>query len=223
MKQRTLLLACSVVAVCGTCAMGDVVEFDAAMSFAGSNLNGVVGTGISNANFVRSYDDDQAVEIGLKTIERFVGDLSNTGSDYFADAGESDPGLATWNYVLAADLGSRTIADFQINLLVDFDPGVGTTDFVDVDVTAAFVDAGFGFLSRFGDSQNLGFSFWSLLGAPGFDPFAAGEYDLVFSVRDLTGSLIAESSNTVHVVPLPPAALAGFAMLAGVAGYRRLR
>ncbi len=219
-------VSCALIALAtaaGTAAAGFTVDTDVAVTFAGSDLNGIVGTGIPNSNFVRAINAGEDIEIGLKAIERFVGDLPNTGDRYFADAGESDPGLSTWNYVLVANLGPRTIADLQINLLVDFDPAFGATDFVNVDITTSAVLGGFGSLSTFGDSQNLGFDFWSLaLGAPPFDLNAPGEYDFVFTVTDPTnGVVLAEVTNVVEVVPAPAGA-AAFAAL-GVFALRRRR
>ncbi len=201
------------------------VDFDVPVTFAGSDLDGIVGSGIPNSNFVRATNAAQDIEIGLKTIERFIGDLPNSQDRYFAPRGESDPGLSRWNYVLVADLGSRTIADLQINLLVDFDPAFGSADFVDVDVTANAVAGGFGGLSVFGDSQNLGFSFWqTIFGAPAFDPFATGEYEMLFTVRDpSSGEILAEAGNIVQVVPAPTAALGAAPVLLAFGATRRRR
>jgi len=70
--------------------------------------------------------------------------------------------------------------------------------FVNLDTTALSIGAGAGGLSILGSSDNLDFDFWSVFfGAPDFDPFATGEYEIKLSVRDLTGVLLGEVSNTV--------------------------
>ncbi len=220
------LLPCILVGTACAPTLADfTVDFDVPVTFAGSTLDGIVGTGIPNSNFVRAINSAEDIEIGLKAIERFIGDLPNDRDRYFAPRGESDPGLARWNYVLVADLGSRTIADLQINLKVDFDPAFGSSDFVDVDVTANAVAGGFGGLSVFGDSQNLGFDFWqTLFGAPAFDPLATGEYELLFSVRDpSSGELLAEVGNIVQVVPTPTAALGAVPAILALGAVRRRR
>jgi len=224
--RTNLYLAAGALAVCAGHAHGAfMVDYDASMSFAGTDLDGIVGNGIPNSNFVRATNTDEGIEIGLKAIERFIGDLPNTNERYFATTGVSagSPPGATWNYVLAADLGVRTIADLQINLQVDFDPTSGVANFVTVDLTSAAILQGGGGLSVFGDSQNLDFSFWQdVLGAPAFDPNAPGEYELIFSVIDPAGDvLLAETQAFVQVVPTPGAA--GLLALGGLASIRRRR
>lgn len=225
--MRSIIIASSVLTVCcaGTASAVIVNDFDASMSFAGSNLNGIVGTGISNANFARSTNADEGIEIGLKAIARFMGDLPNTDERYFAQPGVSagPPPGATWNYVLVGNLGPRTIADLQIDLAIDFDPTFGSALFTNVDITAGAIAQGFGGLSILGDSQNLDFDFWQILfGAPAFDPNAPGEYELVFTVRDPANSaILAEAVNIVEVVPTPgAAALLG---LGSITAMRRRR
>lgn len=212
-------------ALASSTALGGDVMYDQALTFAGSDLDGIVGTGISNANFVSQINGD--VEVGLKAIERFVGDLNNNDDVYHAQVGTSLSGGgllgSTWSYVLAFDLGSGTVDDYQIDLMVDFDPSAGT-DFVTLDYTAVLQSFGAGGLSTFGDSQNLLFSYWQNdLGAPAFDPNALGQYELVLTIRDASTDLVASVSNTVNVVPLPGAAWAGLGLLGTLAGVRAVR
>ncbi len=221
-------LAVGVIAAAASVALGDTVDFNATLDFPGSAyLDGIVGDGISNANFVRSVSGD--IEVGLKAIERFVGDLNNDDDTYFATTGTSvsPSGLqgSTWNYVLAFDLGSSTVSNYQIDLAVDFDPAAGATNFVTLDYTAALEANSLGGLSTFGDSQNLLFDFWqTVLGAPSFDPNAIGEYELRLTIRDRnTNAIEAEVSNTINVVPLPPAAFAGLGLLGSLVGVRAIR
>ena len=210
------------VAVASNASAAPVTSQNSSVSFAGAFLDGIVGNGIENSNFEVSTNAAEGIEIGLNAIERFVGNIPTVGGDtYIAEAGESDPGLATWNYVLVADLGSRTIADFDIELAIDFDPA-GSSSTVIVDVDAAALAGGYSGLSQFGDSQNLGFEFWSVLGAPAFDPFANGEYDITFSVFEKgTSNVYAQSDITVQVVPAP--GVACVLGLAGVTARRRRR
>jgi hypothetical protein len=226
--SMNIKLTISAIAIASSGALAGSVDYDAVLNFPGSgDLDGIVGSGISNDNFVRTINGN--VEVGLKSIERFVGNLNNTNDVYTASRGtsESTSGTvgSTWNYVMAIDLGSATISDYQIDLMVDFDPAAGSTNFTTLDYTAALESFGLGGLSTFGDSQNLLFSFWQNdLGAPAFDPNALGEYELRLTVRDrVTDALIADVSNTVNVVPLPGAAWAGLGLLGGLAGVRAVR
>ena len=208
------------------------VTFDDSVSFLAGNLDPIIGTGISNANFVRgvftdAMDPTNNFEMGLKAHGRFTGDLPNTGSTYFAETGTSvsTGGLvgSKWNYTFVMDLGVKTIADYQIDIMVDFDPAAGVESFVNIDITAFALANGFGGLSFLGSSENLDFDFWALFGAPPFDPNATGEYEIKLSVHALTGEPLGVVSNTVVVVTLPSAALAGLGMLGGLGAYRRIR
>ena len=74
-------------------------------------------------------------------------------------------------------------------------------------------------MSQLGDSQNLGFGFWTaLFGAPGFDANAAGEYDFELTVFEKGTSNVIAQSNVAVVVPAP-----GAAALAGIAGLGLVR
>ncbi|MEM7754515.1 MAG: hypothetical protein AAF297_02650 [Planctomycetota bacterium] len=220
MKTHAIILAAA--ASCAVAA--PVTSQNDEVSFAGAFLDAVVpgSDGIGNSSFEVSTNAAEGVEIGLKAIERFIGDIPVWAGDrYQAAPGESAPGLATWNYVLVADFGSRTVSDFDVQFDVDFDAAAGSTNFVTVDVDLQAALAGSGGASTLGDSQNLGFNFWSLLGAPAFDPFANGEYDLALTVFEKgTSNVIARSDITV-VVPTPGAA--GVLALAGLAAVRRRR
>jgi hypothetical protein len=196
-------------------------SFDSAMSFGGSSMFGT-----PNANFVRSYNAAEGIEIGMKAVTRFGDDVANTGDRYSVDPGPSGSGpLANWDYVMALDLGGRTIGDFEVILSIDFDGAAGVTDFLLLD----FNDPSIGGSSsgNFIDRQNLGDSFWPFFGAPPFDVNAIGDYEIVLSISSLTGELLAESrifaDNNVQVVPVPTAALAGLGLLGSMGAYRRIR
>lgn len=163
-----------------------------------------IGTGNSNTNFIIDANDIEGVEVGIKAKERFVGELLFDDMAYQATAGESDPGLATWNVDFSVDLGGRPIEDFGVLLFLDFDPAINTTP-------ATFslnANPSFATLSLLQGSQNLGFPFFQLLGNPNvspFDPFAPGEYGIGIQVFDQSDNLLAEVSTLVNVsaVPVP--------------------
>ncbi|MBL4698518.1 MAG: hypothetical protein JKX70_06775 [Phycisphaerales bacterium] len=237
MKKMTVLGAVMAMGMSLPAMAGFTVDYDAALDFPMStNLNGIVGTGIPNAHFVKAVNADEGIEIGLKAHARFQPTaLPVSGENYFAQRGVfTPPGESpgsTWNYTLAVDLGGRPITDFQIDIFVDFNPAAGVADFTNIDLTQSAILLGGGAVTRFGDSQNLDFSFWqSIFMAPEFDPNAVGEYEIILSVRRISttggrldGELLGEVSNTVVVVPLPSAALAGLGMLGGLGAYRRIR
>jgi hypothetical protein len=230
-KRFSLRASCAlgvVVALCGSLQAQYVTSHNVPVSFAGSTLDGIVGSGIPNSNFEVAVNAGEAVEIGLKAIERYVGDLPATLDTYYAQPGISagqggSPDGATWNYVLVGDLGSKVIADFDIQFDVDFDPAVGVQNYTTIDVDAQAVILGTSGDSQFGDSQNLDFSFWqTFFGAPPFDPFATGEYDLRLTVFEKgTSTVLAESS--IRVVVPTPSSVASLALLGAIGGLRRRR
>lgn len=230
-KRFALRASCAVgvvITLTGSLEAQYVTMHNAPVSFAGANLDGIVGSGIPNSNFEVAVNVGEGIEIGLKAIERYVGDLPATLDTYYAQPGISmgqggAPDGATWNYVLVADLGTRTIADFDIQFDADFDPAVGVQNYTTIDVDAQAVILGTSGASRFGDSQNLDFSFWqTFFGAPTFDPFATGEYDLRLTVFEKgTSNVLAESS--IRVVVPTPSAVGALVMLGAIGGVRRRR
>lgn len=170
------------------------------------------GTGNSNTNFIIDVNDVEEVEIGIKAKERFVGELPFENMAYQAPAGESGPGLPIWNVDFSLDFGARTIDDFGVLLILDFDPAINSTP-ASLSLNA---NPSFAGLSLVQGSQNLGFDFFQLLGNPNIqpiDPFAPGEYELGIQVFDLNDDLIAEVSTLVNVSAVPlPAALPMFAL-----------
>lgn len=182
------------------------------------------GTGNSNTNFIIDANDIEGVEVGIKAKERFVGELLFEDMAYQAKVGESGPGLATWNVDFSIDLGTQTIEDFGVFLLLDFDSAINTTPATfSLNANPAFAG-----LSLIQGSQNLGFPFFQLLGNPGvspFDPFAPGEYGIGIQVFDLSDNLLAEVSSVVKVSPVPvPLALPMLAFgIGGLFLYGRAR
>jgi hypothetical protein len=232
--MKTLLTAAAVAAAASLATAGGfTTTYNDSLTNFGSSLDAFVGDGIPNSNMVVSRAGD--VQVGLKAIERFVGDLATNaaGDRYIAQPGFSPTSgsnptpstNATWNYVYAIDLGSSlTLGDVQIDFYVDFDPS-SATDFTHIDVST-FIDANAPSLNgsnKLGDSQNLAFSFWNLIYGQSFDPNAPGLYNFSLTLRDAQGSLITQNDMTVQVVPLPPAAWAGLATLGAAFGVRKLR
>ncbi len=226
--MNNLITATATIAATATAASASfTVTPNDSVSFAGANFDAVIAgsSGIPNSNLEVARNADEDIEIGLSAIERFIGNLPTTGAGdtYLAPIGDDDdPGNAEWNYVLVADFGDRTIGDFDIQFDIDFNPAFNAASFTTIDVDAEADLLGFDSLSTYGDSQNLGFSFWQLLyGAPAFDPNAAGEYDFIYTVFEKgTSNILAQTDITV-VVPTP--GTAGVLAIAGLAAARRRR
>lgn len=214
------------------CAVAVAAGASAGTTFDSSLSAGVlIGSGIPNANF--TVNSENGVETGIKALARFVGDLPNSGSTYFAQSGESpvsgaagapaDPGKATWNYLYSVDLGSRTFSEVSVLVSIDFDPAAGNSNFFQFELVSALGAQGVDITGRsvFQDSQNLGFAFWQAIGDPNIqplNPFAPGEYFMSVAVFDnATGDQLSAVGMTVVVVPLPTGgalATAGLAVLA---------
>jgi hypothetical protein len=233
MKSKAFLSA-AIVASAASFATAGTLEFDQSMSFlmGSPTLDPIIGSGISNANFVRSIGDDSGnqIEIGLKAHARYAGDLANVNEVYTAQRGTTvspTPAMtvgSTWNYTLVGSLGSKTIADYQIDLMIDFDPTAGVENYTTIDITAFALSEGLGGLGVIASSENLEFDFLEALAGTDFDPNAIGEYKIKLSVQSLDRmTTFASVNNTINVVPLPPAAIAGLAMLGGIGAYRRFR
>lgn len=235
MRMRTWIGAAAVAAMAAPALAGSVTTFDSSLS-----AGVVVGSGIPNSNFVVNTNTDNGVQTGIKALERFVGDLPNSGNRYFAQPGESpvsgaagapaDPGTASWNYLYSVDLGTTglTFGDVSVNVAIDFDPAVGNSNVFEFELVSALAAQSIDItgLSLFQDSQNLGFGFWQTLGDPdiqAFDPFARGEYTMsVEVVLNSNGESLSSVDMAVSIVPLPHAAGMGLAGLA-ILGVRRRR
>jgi hypothetical protein len=127
-----------------------------------------------------------------------------------------------------------THRDLGLRIRLDVDPAdgpVGAGDWYQIDVA--------GLPTQGGDSQTMGFDWYAAFAdgaAPGFpnvtfsgtandndiDVLAMGRYDVEVEIHELgTGNVIVATAMNVMVVPLPPAAWAGLAGLAGAAVLRR--
>ncbi|MHC4810829.1 MAG: hypothetical protein ACYTEV_10755 [Planctomycetota bacterium] len=247
MKNASLtgLAAAALLAVAAPATAVTIGSFDPDGTGTRTNLNGSIGTGISNQNMV--IDSAGGITLGLKSIHRFVGDWGAATLDgdrgvYTVSAGlgaDTDPAnLASnptaWSYTLAYDLGSANPLDYGLRVRLDFDPAdgpVGAGDWYQIDVA--------GLPSQGGDSQTMGFDWYAAFSdgaAPGFpnvtfsgtanysdiDVLALGRYDVEVEIYELgTGNVVVATAMNVMVVPLPPAAWAGLAGLAGAAVLRR--
>lgn len=229
--MRNTLSVIGAAMLSSTAFAGSVTTFDSAL-----NAGVIIGSGIPNTNFAVNTNTTYGVQTGIKALERFIGDLPNSGNTYFAQPGESpisgaagapaDPGRATWNYLYSVDLGTSglTFADVDVIVSIDFDPAVGNSNFFEFELVAALGGSIDG-QTLFQDSQNLGFGFWQAIGDPNitpFDPFAPGEYTMnIRVIRDSDEELLSEVGMTVVVVPTPMAAGMGLAGLGLLASRRR--
>lgn len=242
----TGLAAAALLAVAAPATAVTIGSFDPAGTGTRTNLNGYIGTGISNQNMV--IDSAGGITLGLKSIHRFVGDWGAATLDgdrgvYTVSAGlgaDTNPAnLASnptaWSYTLAYDLGGvANPLDYGLRIRLDFDPAdgpVGAGDWYQIEVA--------GLTTQGGDSQTMGFDWYAAFSdgpAPGFpnvtfsgtanysdiDVLTMGRYDVEVEIYELgTGNVVVATAMNVMVVPLPPAAWAGLAGLAGAAVLRR--
>lgn len=164
---------------------------------------------IPNENFAIARNQTLGIEIGTQAAVRFGGTIDNTNERYFAPPGFAPtsptnpaPSInAAWNINWGVILPTA-LRDWDVDLNIDFDPGVGVRDMVTLDINDLLDGLGF---SAVLSGQNLGAAFWQApqFGAPPFDPTAPGEYDIDLTVRDLAGTIVAQSAIVVQVVPAP--------------------
>jgi PEP-CTERM motif len=190
------------------------------------------GSGIPNdaVAITTIISGNDTITLGLTATQRFFNPaLGNDGAGTFSAGAGANFGLppststnlgATWNFNYYIDIqGGGTIADYNIELLYDFDPGAATDE-----ASLGSIDfnvAGAGGLSLLQDSQNLLFAF--LGGVPvipgitppggAFDPFAAGEYSFALRVGAIGGGQLGQSAINVNVVAVPePGTIAIFGL-----------
>jgi hypothetical protein len=192
------------------------------------------GSGIPNhAVATTSFSDSgHTFTIGLTAHQRFVGpNLDNDGAGtFYAPAGESPSGsgLALWNFAYYIDItGAGSLADYTVELLYDFDPGVGTDDAQHGVVDISTLLGALTYPVQ--DSQNLGFAFLDTSSPPvitpptypSFNPLVNGEYTFAIRVSNSAGQL-GETAIEVNSVPEPGSMiLFGLGAVGAIAGVRR--
>lgn len=157
-----------------------------------NNGDFIAGHGIPGDNFWVGGGD--FARVALKGRQRDTGEpLSRTGNEYHVATGLADDGTnPAWNFDFQyTPLAGEANALDGLQLMVDFDPGVGSTDFATIDLPllggwdTTFADGFFlnpsdGSWSSdnvpfvYSQSWNMGYGFWG----KAFDPFADGEYEI---------------------------------------------
>jgi PEP-CTERM motif len=200
-----------------------------------ANGDFIAGTGIPGNSFtVDTAGTGESVALQARGRDPGNPPVKNVNT-YLVQGGYATNGTSPWwnfDYQFSPGLTGGAQSEYELTLKVDFDPGVGTTNFV----TLTMPVAGNGSLINnpgtwsnatpyaVADSLNLGFAFWGTLGAPPFDPNVPGEYEIDLSATR-NGLPLNATSILVNVAPVPEPssmALAGLAIPA-LAGWRRWR
>jgi len=199
------------------------------------------GSGIPNDRVAITTisDGGNTITLAMSSHGRFSNTLigDDGAGTFFARPGQNTPAGttiagATWNFNFFMEIeGGGSFADYDVDLLYDFDPGLATdeSDHGRIDIDASLPDpAAFTLVES---SQNLLFGFLGtaipgvLTPPPGsFDPEAAGEYSFALSASNTSGEL-GRAAIRVEVVPAPaPLALVAAGLLGmGAARARRSR
>ncbi len=205
----------------------DVTEWDSGTASVPGVTLPIGGSGQVNGNFIVVEDDSfPNIQIGLRAVERFSPvPLSNSGSNYVAQAGESGSpgsGLSTWNYEAHVDLRGSGLSfeDFTITFTTSV-LNHSTLDFqADLEVFSAVPAGTLNNVELFQLSLNPGFFF------SGLDPFALGSYpfDLNLTPKSGVNGPTLSASMVVEVIPEPTSAglvLLGLGTVIGVARRRK--
>lgn len=203
------------------------------------------GQGIPNDEVAVSskfIDGDVTITVAMSASQRFSNPaLTNDGAGtYFANAGsnfgpanESTLAGALWNFnyyveVEGTNGATPILADYQIDLLYDFDPGLDTpiSSLGKIDITNSILASATPATTLAEGSQNLQFGFLGtsvpgFITAPSgvFDPNAIGEYNFALSVSN-AGFPVEIVAIDVQTQSIPEPAslamlsLAGFGLLA---------
>lgn len=189
-----------------------------------------VGLGQPNTNFVVNNNTTAGVQLGFSSFYRFAGGQdfidNNTYGFQPGPFDVANPSLAKWNanwHINLDTTGSSglNLGNTTVELTIDWDPTAGiNTRTYNLSAIAIGQSAANASLSLTQASQNLGFSFWSAIGAPvTFDPNAVGTYEFTLSASQ--GSSVLSSVQMFVQVPTPgSAAVLG---MAGVIAARRRR
>lgn len=211
--------------------MSSVISTAATVSPTKANGDYIAGTGIPANNFTVSTGAT-GEQVALKARNRATGQpLLQSGTTYYVS-----PGLTGASPTLTFDyqFTPGSLANYGLKLDVDFDPGAGT-DFATIDQLVVggwslppfndgfFANPGGGAWSDnttpyvYSQSWNLGYTFWSTVFGKSYNPNVPGTYEFVLTAYDPTTSAVLSSSAiTAVVVPLPPSAWAGLALLGGL-------
>ncbi len=231
MNRTTLLVGLGFLAA-GSIASA-VPAYDTFGSLPGATFG---GTGIPNDKVAITTVTDGAntIKIGLTAFQRYSNPpLTDSGAGVFtAGAGVNDglnpgdpkPLGTTWGMGYYVEItGGGKLGDYDIRLLYDFDPGVGTAE---SDLGYWNFSATYPGNALLQDSQNLYFAFWNSTilpyiddpTYPSFDANAAGEYNLVVSVKSKAGAELGRSAIDVNVVGVPDFGSTAALLVMGLSG-----
>lgn len=182
------------------------------------------GSGIPNSAVM--IGGANGVVLGITATPRYSSPaLGNNGAGvFYAQAGESAPGLSLWNFSFYVGGTARDRHTYR--LLYDFDPTFGNAGHGEI-FTLSLMGLGYN------NSQNLGFAglatdvplFVSAPDYPSFNPNSAGSYTFALEQYNFFGTKLATVGMEVIVastatVPEPaPAAL----LLVGMVGLVAVR
>lgn len=183
----------------------DVSVWDSALAPTAETVP-IGGEGEVNGEFIVdtvTLSDGVVVQVGIRARDALAGPiLPRDGSTYFAEPGELEPGLATWNIDFHIDTGTSFLADqtgattpisiheFAAVALTDLDPGVAVNI------------AGFSVNEALNDQLGVGshavlFQNSHNIGADGQNPNGPGIFDFKIEVLGENGSVASASCRVI--------------------------